>query len=81
MERIGEGVAAVVPKKSRGSRTKLIVVKFELPADDAESCYELNLCPDIDGIDGNKIWDVLRGLKRPQVWEYTTVGMYFGVWE
>jgi hypothetical protein len=81
MERIGEGVAAVVPKKSRGSQTKLIVVKFELPADDAESCYELNFSPDIDGIDGNKIWDVLRGLERPQVWEYTTVGMYFGVWE
>jgi len=81
MEQIGEGIAAIVPKKSRGTRTKLVGVTFKLPAEDAETCFALNVSPDMDGLDGNKIWDVFRSIERPRVRKYTTLTMWFGLWE
>jgi len=81
MEQVGEGIAAVIPMKARPVGTKLIGVTIELPAEDAESCFGLNVSPDMDGVDGRKIWDVFRRLELPHIREYVTVSLWFGLWE
>jgi len=79
MERIGEAVEAVTPKKDPGTGKRLIVVRFELPQMNKE-WLNLRVSPNQDGLDIKALWNALINMPKPDVEEYTMLQMFFGVW-